>query len=78
MTFLLILQYLGAGLCILAQLQRSLSTNLMLASFLTSSISAVILTVYYFMTAQYALIAVEVVFIITNINGYLIWRTKTQ
>jgi hypothetical protein len=78
MTFLLVLQYLGAGLCILAQLQRSLSTNLMLASFITSSIAAILLTVYYFLTVQYALIAVEVVFIITNIKGYILWRTKTQ
>lgn len=69
-----ILEYSGAALCILAQLQRSLNPKYIVLSFVTSSIAAIILSCYLILTQQYALLVVELVFIITNILGYFNWK----
>jgi hypothetical protein len=68
------LEYIGAALCIIAQLQRSLHPKWILVSFITSTISAIILSFYLIHTAQYGLLCVEIVFICTNVVGYYKWR----
>lgn len=68
------LEWIGAILCIIAQLQRSLNPKWILLSFITSSIASLILGAYLLITKQYGLLLVEIVFVITNIIGYNKWK----
>lgn len=67
-------EWLGAILCIIAQLQRSLNPKWIIMSFVTSSLASFVLAGYLFKTGQYGLLMVELVFIVTNIVGWYKWR----
>ncbi len=72
------LQYLGSALAIAAQVNRSMFPKYIIASFTISTISAIILGIYFLDTGQNGLILIEVVFIITNTLGIFQWRRHNQ